>query len=276
MARKLIALKGDEPVRYRDEDDGDEQGLLLLADGLTSPQVYPEDYEVSPPTAPGAWATSAVPKPSTVPVGLTWGQNTISVAPNAAPSAALVKGHPGPKRFAGNLPLLLEGPVLTASFLLPSTITGLSGAGGEAFAGLSDSLGENGVFVGLDVDGTGNLRAYAAIRLAGVEITRGVAVISGSGGQNQWLHLRAQLQRENYSANNYLPRIDLQAAVGTDGEIDTVPTWATRFTDAAVSESNFNDLLTALEADQGGFHVVGVEPHSTDVWSTLIGSVGVY
>lgn len=273
MSKKMIVTYGENVSYDPDFNDGD---LLLVGDGLEYPTEYPGDYEVSPPSAPGVWATSAVPAPTTEPAGLTWGLNTISVAPNAAPTAALVKGHPGPKRFVGGLPVLLEGPVLAASFKLPSTILTLAGAGGEAFVGLSDSLGENGLFVGIDLDGSGNLRAYTAIRLGGVEITRGLAVITSSGGQDQWMHLRAQLQRENYTANNYAPRIDLQVGIGTDGEIATVPTWGTRMTDAAVSEANFTDLLDALEADDGGFHVVGVTPHDADSWTTEIGAVGVY
>lgn len=166
MAKELVVVIGDDLVNFCSH----EEGILLVGMGFGRSAGYPEDYEVCSLTAPGAWAISAVFKLSIVFVGLIWGQNMVFVVFNAVPSVAFVVGHPGPKRFAGGLLLFFEGLVFIALFFLLSIIIGLSGAGGEVFVGLSDSFGENGVFVGFDVDGMGNFWVYVVICFVGVEI----------------------------------------------------------------------------------------------------------
>lgn len=283
MAKKLIALTGDAPVSYRDGDEGERQGLLLFADNLTSPQVYPEDYEVCAPT-PGALgplaAASVIPQPNTVPAGLEYSDSGIitGTPQNLSPAFLIQPGYALPAGMIKPTNYYPLGFTIRGAMRVNVLNPGAGSGSGNVGFGLFK----------LDTDG--NIAAMARISLVNPAGAVGVqydlididgAFSSSQSGVappaiNRWVHfVMAVHWRHNISAEAQ-PHLDfIQFVDGADDGLDVAPGTATGDTSVqssvVLTPAQYEGLLDALD---GGFLGVYVGK-DTQNWAVELGYMGV-
>ena len=245
MAKKLIVLTGQDPVRYRDADEGDEQALLLLADGLTSPQVYPEQYGVCAPAAPASVAqiSQAIPAPASAPAGVVYSDSgLVTVSPH------LLGGNP----YLVVQPLPAK-PALPVGQVPPSIRFGVGFKVSEAAPGAGASLAS--VQFGLrSASGTSSL-VWAVYNDAGTLKTQAKIATPTLGSVNGNAQA-ALVANRKYVAyidarvidNSGTPAAELAISVFTYANADEPPTAVAQFGAVALTMTEYEELA-AIYAD---------------------------